>query len=262
MREFLLEVEGLSCHAGKKKLLEEITFSVSPGDFLSIIGPNGAGKTTLIKCINRINPLSGGQIRLHGDSLQRMSQREIARSISYIPQSDASYTGFTVFEFVMMGRYPYFRPFTAPATEDTQAVEQAMELLDITDLRERSVTTLSGGERQKVLIAAAMAQSSEMLLLDEPTTFLDPAREAEIARILKRLNQEKGTTVVSVTHDINLALRLSNSILLLNNGRIAFSGSPAELMQGSYLEEVFQTSFFRMEHPESGEYILVPEHHQ
>lgn len=262
MKQPHLSVDNLCYSVDSAVLLEDVSFSVEKGGYCSIIGPNGAGKTTLVKCINRILDPSGGSIAINGTSLHNLDQRSLARLISYIPQTDVHFSGFTVYEFVMMGRYPYFRPFTPPSDADHDAVTAALNKLQLQALKDRSITTMSGGERQKVLIAASLAQEADIMLMDEPTTFLDSAKEAEIAGILTQLNSGEGKTILSVTHDLNVAMQRSTTVLLLQAGRVRYSGPPQQLMDSSLIDEVFATRFMRISHPASGLPLLIPEHYK
>ena len=254
-----LKIEHLSFNIDGKSILHDISFQVEPGQFLSILGPNGAGKTTLLKCINRIHPASAGVIRVNDRPLKKISQSELAIQVGYVPQGGVDNVPFTVFEFAMLGRYPHLSPFTSPRPEDEAAVLNALELAGAEALAERDCTTLSGGEKQRVLIAAALAQDARILLLDEPTTFLDPHHQQDILTLLSRLNRDSGATIVSVTHDINAAALTSDVVLALLDGQIAFQGPPEELMTDAVLERIYGRSFHFASHPVSTQKIIVPE---
>ena len=239
--------------------MKNISLSVNEGDYLTVIGPNGAGKTTLLKCLIRIYTGGTGDIKLAGRTLDAYSQKELAKLISYVPQSDGRSMDFKVYEFVMMGRYPYLSPFTSVSKEDKEAVNEALALTETGHLSERYINTLSGGERQNVFVAAAIAQGSRILLLDEPTTFLDPKHQSDIHKTLKRVNHEFGITVVSVTHDINNATLLSSRILVLKEGTVAFSGKPSKIMNNEILESIYDKTFLFVDHPGTGQPVIVPE---
>lgn len=253
-----LEIEGFSFRLGKKEILRDVSFSVQVGEYLSIIGPNGAGKTTLLKCLDRI--LRGGQgtVRILGQPLEHFGQRELARRISYVPQADGRLFPFTVEQFVLMGRYPYLSPFSSLSAEDRQAVHEALELTGTGEFAERLLNTLSGGERQKVFIAAALAQGAQILLLDEPTTFLDYRHQAEIRDVLQRIRARAPITIVAVTHDVNRAVLDSDRIVALSAGRVIFSGTPAEVMNPQTLAEIYQTELLLVAHPDTGLPVIVP----
>lgn len=217
----------------------------------------GAGKSTLLKCIIRVVKKSAGEITFHGEPLAALSQPELARRIGYVPQADGREIPFSVYDFVLMGRYAHMQRFRSPSAVDLQAVEEALFDTGMGSFRERKVNELSGGERQKVYIAAILAQSCELLLLDEPTTFLDPRHQAEVHNILCRVNKERGATIIMVTHDINAALLASDTILALKNGRLIYSGSSSSFAREDILFSVYDRVFLLLTHPVSGRKFVV-----
>lgn len=255
----IIEMNHYSFSIGSKPILCDISLKVLEGEYVSIIGPNGAGKTTLLKCVDRIYRGGRGVIKLLGLPLESFSQRELARLISYVPQADERLFPFTAREFVLMGRYPHLSPFSSVRQEDLDEADRVMDLTSTQEFAHRNIRTLSGGERQKVFIAAALAQGARVLLLDEPTTFLDPGHERDVLRILARLNQDEGITVVSVTHDINNAVLSGNRVLALKEGKVVFSGSSEEAMDNRVLNRVFDRDFLLAPHPETGQPIIIPE---
>jgi iron complex transport system ATP-binding protein len=255
----IIEIDNYSYSIGDNMILRDVSFEVAEGEYLSIIGPNGAGKTTLLKCIDRIYRGGRGAIRILGKPLESYSQKELARLISYVPQADERLFPFTAREFVLMGRYPHLSPFSSVRPEDLEEVDRVMELTSTRGFAHRNVRTLSGGERQKVFIAAALAQGAKVLLLDEPTTFLDPRHERDVMHILARLNRDEGITVVSVTHDINSAVLSGDRILALKQGTVLFSGRSSELMDNLVLNRIFDREFLLAPHPESGHPVILPE---
>lgn len=255
----IIEISDFSFSVGTIGILKNVTMTVDNGDYHAIIGPNGAGKSTLLKCLIRIYTGGTGSVVIDGRSLESYNQKDLARLMSYVPQSDGRSLDFTVYEFVMMGRYPYLSPFTSVGKRDREEVSRALELTETTEFAERHLNTLSGGERQNVFIAAAIAQGSQILLLDEPTTFLDPKHEADIHRTLKRVNRERGITILSVTHDINHAIILSDRITALKSGSVAFSGSPSAVMTNDLLERIYDKTFLFTSHPVTGQPVIVPE---
>lgn len=259
MKRPLFEINDLSLSIGKNKILSSVSLDIYEGEYLSIIGPNGAGKTTLLKCLMRIITGIRGAVLLKGVPIEKLSQKNIARHISYVPQSDGRFFPFTVEEFVMMARYPYLSPFTSIGAKDKTAVHDALSLTNTTRFAERQMNTLSGGEKQTVFIAAALAQGSRILLLDEPTTFLDPKHESDIYKILKRINHEFCRTIVSVTHDINSAVLQSDRIAILKNGKITFCGKAQDVMNNTILEKVYGKPFTFIKHPKTGKLIIAPE---
>ena len=255
----IITVENFSLSLNNNSILDNISFAVNEGDYFAIIGPNGAGKTTLLKCLVRIYTGGTGNILIDGKSLESYHQKELAKLIGYVPQSDGRNLNFTVYEFVMMGRYPYLNPFLSVREEDKAAVREALSSTETDHLSDRYLNTLSGGERQSVFIAAALAQGSRILLLDEPTTFLDPKHQSDIHKTLKRVNRERGITIISVTHDINNAILLSNQVVILKEGIVAFSGSPQKVMSNEVLESIYDKTFLFVDHPVTGQPMIITE---
>ena len=259
MTQPVFRAENISFKIFEKAIIDSISFEVFAGDYISIIGPNGAGKTSLLKCLMRIYPVSEGKMFFRGTPLARFSQKQLAKEISYVPQSDGRFFPFTVEEFVLMGRYPHLSPFTSYSKKDIKAVNSALELTGTSQLAERQLMTLSGGERQTVFIAAALAQNANILLLDEPTTFLDPKHEDNIYRILQTINKELGITIISVTHDINNAILQSGKVIALKEGIVHFSGTPEKLFKKQVLEKIYDKKFIYISHPLTGQKIIAPE---
>ncbi len=256
--EPVIRVSDFSFRIAGKEILSDVSFDVAEGEYLSIVGPNGAGKTTLLKCLDRLLVGGSGRIEVRGRPIESYRQKELARLIGYVPQADGRMLPFTVGQFVLMGRYPYLSPFSSIAKEDHRAVSEALELTGTAEFADRMLETLSGGERQKVFIAAAMAQGAKILLLDEPTTFLDYHHQDDIRALLARANRESGVTVISVTHDVNRAALESRRIVALRRGRIAFSGTPEEIMNPDTLKEIYGSSFVLVDHPRVGLPIIAP----
>jgi len=254
----ILAARGFSYRIGKKTLLEEIDFEVRAGERWAIIGPNGAGKSTLLKAFCRILPPGEGLLLAHDKPLSQYKQKALARWISYVPQASGRDDLFTVREFVVMGRYPHLSAFSTLTRRDWEEVERVLDLTGMTDFAQRRVCTLSGGEQQKTLIAAALVQGAHIMLLDEPTAFLDPYQQSQIHDLLETLHQETGKTLIEVTHDINRAALGHDRILGLRAGRVVFTGSPEELMTGGVLQEIYGRSFKLFPHPETGRTMVLP----
>jgi len=259
MPEIALAVDDLSFSIRGQKLLHKVSAHIGTGETWSIIGANGAGKSTLLKCLLRIHRGWTGQVQLHGCDLTRYSQRELAQHMAYVPQpgGDQNFP-FSVREFVRMGRYAYAGAFGSAHVGDAAAIESAMHRAEVEDFAERTLDTLSGGERQKVFIAAALAQGSDILLLDEPTAFLDYRHQAEVADILHNLHRE-GTTIISVTHDVNAALLTGGKVLALRDGAVAWCGSARELSQTDTLTRIFGASFRFLDDPVTGLRLVAPQ---
>jgi iron complex transport system ATP-binding protein len=257
-QETVLDVHDFSFRLGRKEILCGVSFAAIRGEYLSIVGPNGAGKTTLLKCIDRLLVGGSGRIEVFGRPLETYRQKDLARRISYVPQADGRVIPFTVRQFVLMGRYPYLSPFSSIDREGRRAADDALQMTGSAQFADRRLDTLSGGERQKVYIAAALAQGADILLLDEPTTFLDYRHQAEIRDLLSRVNRQSGATVVCVTHDLNRAVLDSDRIVALVAGQVLFAGSPLEIMKPDVLETLFHTPFVLTPHPQAAIPVIVP----
>jgi len=253
-----IDVRDFSFRIGAAEILRKVSFSVEEGEYLAIVGPNGAGKTTLVKCLDRIYTGGTGEIEVFGRPLASYRQKELARRISYVPQAEGDVGPFTVEQFVLMGRYPHLSPFATVRREDRRLVREMLETTAIAQFADRRLSTLSGGERQKVYIAAALAQGADVLLLDEPTTFLDYHHQAAVRDLLSALNKQSGVTVVTVTHDLNHAVLEADRIVALREGAVVFSGPPAEIMDEQVLARIYETPFVLVDHPQSDVPVIVP----
>lgn len=253
----MIKVNNLNfCH-DDKSVLRDITFDISRGESVAIVGPNGAGKTTLLKCICRILRVPDGKILLKNRCINRYTQAEMAAISAYVPQGNVGTTlPYTVHDFVAMGRYPYQRFLSPETAEDRQAVHEALELTSMDGLRDRYLFELSGGEQQKSHLAAALAQSPEIMLLDEPGAHLDPGWNAEIHRLLRSVNREREVTLVSVTHDLNTALTGFSKVLALKEGKVHYFDDSSGLADRTILQELFNHPFAILDHPEWGKRIL------
>ena len=252
-------IEDFSFRIGKQHILKNVSMAVPAGEYVSVIGPNGAGKTTLLKSILRIIKGDQGRIRIFDRPLEEYHQHELAREVAYVPQAGGTVFPFSVWDFVLMGRYPHLSPFSSVGEADHKAVLRALALTGMESFRHRRCDTLSGGERQKAMIAAALAQEARILVLDEPLTFLDPHHQTEVFAILKRINRDSGVTIVSVTHDINTAIRSSTAIYALREGSSIYSGPAAGILDNAVLARIYGTHFHFADHPAGGNPILIPE---
>jgi iron complex transport system ATP-binding protein len=238
------------------KILSHLSFEVADGTFFGIIGPNGSGKTTLIKALSRILAPQSGTIYLEEKELSSLSHRDLAREVSVVPQETTISFDFSVEEIVMMGRHPYQNRFSAETPEDLAIVRHAMELTNTLRFRERSVNEISGGERQRVIIARALAQQPKILLLDEATSHLDISHEMEILSIIHDLKGE--VTVVAIFHDLNLAAHYCDELILLNEGRIVGMGTPAEVLTRDHIREVYGIDVVVRSNPVTGKPYVIP----
>lgn len=260
----MLSFNNFSYHQGSKTILNGLNFTVKQGELLSIIGPNGAGKSTLLKCIIRINSLrnSSGSAQLAGKALQKYNQKALARLVSYVPQATGEIPPFTVAEFINFSRYAYNSAFsfnTNDIAKNKQALavtERAMELTGVQNFASRQLSSLSGGERQKVYVAAALAQDTPLMLLDEPTSFLDPRHAFELKALLQKLMQQQTLSILHVTHDLNFPLEVGGNTLILANGEQLYLGDSAGISTEGVLEHAFKHKFIRLKHPQNGKAIV------
>jgi iron complex transport system ATP-binding protein len=228
-----------------------VDLDILRGECLAVVGPNGAGKTTLLRCLTGLLRPTAGELRYEGRSFATLSRRDLARRIAYVPQIRPASIPLSVEEVVLLGRYPHLSPFQlAPRKEDFAAVDAALALVGIDDLRRRPVDELSGGERQAAFIAAALAQESELLVLDEPTIHLDARHQRDLAELLLRLlrlETEAGRTAVIATiiatHDLNLASLLGDRLLALSAGEVLACGTPSQILEPGLLEKLFRARF-------------------
>ena len=254
-----IQIENLRLDLSSTPILKGISLSVPAGEYLSIIGPNGAGKTSLIKCLAGIYSNWIGTIQIQGKSAREYDSKTLARTQSYVPQAQGRFSPLTVEEFVAMGRYPHLSAFSTMQTEDYTAIDAAIRQAGLESLRHRKLDTLSGGERQMTFIAAALAQESNILLLDEPATFLDYRHQAEVVALLRAACAEHHITILAVHHDINLALASSHRILALKAGTVCFEGTPQEIASAELLESIYDTPFRTISDPHSILPLVLPE---
>ena len=236
-----LELKGIDCFYGRTQVLAGVDLSMADGGFTAILGPNGCGKTTLFKVIARRVAPKSGSIRLNGRPITEYSSRDLAREVAVVAQESSIAFAFTAWEVVLMGRTPYLGRLQTESERDYEIVRGAMELTGTLPLRNRPITDLSGGEKQSVMIAQALAQESGLFILDEPTQHLDLSRQLEMMELLKRLNSE-GTTIIVVLHDLNMAARYADTLALMKEGRVVGTGIPAELLTPQVVREVFDVS--------------------
>ncbi len=205
----------------------------------SIVGPNGAGKTTLLKCIATINPVDKGSIFVNGKDISEIKANLKARTIGYVPQEQVSIFNYSVLDFVLMGRTPYISFFSRPSKKDKEIAERALEFVGIPNFSDRHILQLSSGERRLVLLARTIAQDPEILLMDEPTSFLDPKHEIEIMELVKKLSAEKRKTLILTLHHLDLAVKYSDHLIFMKEGKILGSGSKEEILNEELLEKVY-----------------------
>ncbi|MDR2694615.1 MAG: ABC transporter ATP-binding protein [Chitinispirillales bacterium] len=242
-----VSAEKLCFSYGGKSVVEDITFTVNTGETWAVVGRNGAGKSTLIKCLCGLLSPVRGNVSIDGIDITKMPPKESAKRIAYVPQgTNRTMPPFTVREYVGMALFPYNTGFMGRLSDDNKkCVDDALALTDACHLADRSMNTLSGGEFQTALIAGAVAQSTPFLLLDEPTTHLDPFHKENIRQVIERVHKERGTAVVTVTHDVNFALSTHKNILAVINGKVFFNGTKDEFCVNAVdnLEKIFSIKF-------------------
>lgn len=232
-------VEHVDVGYEKIKIVNDVSLRFNDGEITTIIGPNGCGKSTLLKAMTRIIPYSKGSIYLDGAAIAKYNTKELAKRLAILPQIAENPVGLTVGELVSYGRFPHQSGFAKLTNEDYEIIDWALDVTNTLDYKYREVDTLSGGQRQRVWIAMALAQKTDIIFLDEPTTYLDMAHQLEVLQLLKKLNEEQGRTVIMVLHDLNHAARFSHSLIALRDGELVKQGSVEEMMQRDVLATVF-----------------------
>ena len=235
-----IKTEKLSVFYDDHIVVEELALTIPAGQITSIIGPNGCGKSTILKAIGRILKSKTGVVYLDGADISQLSTKEVAKRMAILPQSPTAPSGLTVEELIAYGRYPHQKGFGKLSEKDREIIEWALTATKLTDFASREVDSLSGGQRQRVWIAMALAQQTELILLDEPTTYLDLAHQLEILQLLHELNQREGCTIAMVLHDLNLAARFSDYMVAISAGKIISHGTALEVMTPEVLREGFQ----------------------
>lgn len=233
-------------------VVDDLDMQIPQGRITTIIGPNGCGKSTVLKAVGRILKPKGGVVYLNGDDIRRLTTKEVAQKMAILPQSPQAPAGLTVGELVAYGRFPHQRGFGKLIPEDKKIIQWALEVTRLTEFETTAVDNLSGGQRQRVWIAMALAQQTDLILLDEPTTYLDLAYQLEVLELLYRLNREQGCTIVMVLHDLNLAARFADYMIAIRGGDIIQHGTPEEVMTAEVLKETFRIDAEIVKEPRTG----------
>jgi iron complex transport system ATP-binding protein len=253
----MLDVSGIACGYDGGDVLADVSLRLAPGDFVALAGPNGSGKSTLIRALSRVLRPRRGSATLDGEDLYQIPARLSARAIAVLPQEASLDFDFTCEEVVLMGRSPHLGRFETESERDRAIVREAMERTSTWALRHRALPELSGGERQRVLLARAFAQEPRILLLDEPTSHLDPAFQVQILRLVRALRDEKKTAVLASLHDLNLASAYADRIVLLSAGRVVAAGAPKDVLTEQVLGPVFGGELTVRVHPDTGAPLVL-----
>ena len=253
-----LDAEHLTLGYGELTVVDDLSLVVPPGRITAIVGANACGKSTLLRSMSRLLRPRSGQVVLDGREVHRTPARQLARTLGLLPQSPIAPEGITVADLVGRGRHPHQGLLSRWSSDDDRAVAEALEATETTALADRSVDELSGGQRQRVWIAMALAQQTDVLLLDEPTTFLDVSHQVEVLDLLTDLNRRRGTTIVMVLHDLNLAARYADHLVALAAGRVHAAGTPGEVLTEDCVRAVFGLDSRVVADPTTGAPMMLP----
>ncbi|WP_024795667.1 ABC transporter ATP-binding protein [Tomitella biformata] len=253
-----LAATGLRVGYGDHTVIDDLTLDIPTGKVTTIIGPNGCGKSTLLRALSRLLKPSAGIVRLDGADIRGMRTKDVAKLLGLLPQAPTSPEGLTVGDLVSRGRHPHQSWLRQWSSDDEDHVAEALELTGILDLADRPVDELSGGQRQRVWISMTLAQGTDLLLLDEPTTYLDLAHAVDVLDLVDRLQEDLGRTVVMVLHDLNLAIRYSDHLIVMREGQIIKTGPPADVITAELLLDAFGLNAAVIEDPVAGGPLVVP----
>jgi iron complex transport system ATP-binding protein len=253
-----LEASGVTLGYGDRVVVEGLDLTIARGRITCLVGANGCGKSTLLRALARLLKPESGEVLLDGRSIHSLPTREVARVLGLLPQSPIAPEGIAVADLVGRGRHPHQKALARWSTRDYEVVADALEATGIADLADRSVDELSGGQRQRVWIAMALAQETDILLLDEPTTFLDVAHQVEVLDLITDLSLERGTTIVMVLHDLNLAARYAHELVAMRDGRVHAVGTPDQILTSELVQQVFGLRSLVTDDPATGKPMVTP----
>lgn len=255
---FRLETAGLSIAYEDRLIVDDLNIQIPQGKITALVGANGSGKSTILKTMARLMQPKKGQVLLDGKSIHKQSTREVAKQLAILPQNPTAPEGLTVTELVSYGRFPYQKGFGSLKAEDKKMIEWAIESTRLSEFHDRPIDQLSGGQRQRAWIAMALAQDTDILFLDEPTTFLDMAHQLEVLQLLEELNTTAKRTIVMVVHDLNHASRYAHHMIAIKQGKAAATGSPEKVMTPEVLREVFGIEADIVTDPRTGVPLCLP----
>lgn len=257
-RSTRLEARDLTIGYGKRVISEHLDALVPDGSFTAVIGPNASGKSTLLRALARLLRPKEGTVHLEGRDVREFAPKELARALGLLPQTSLAPDGIRVAGLVARGRFPHQNAVDRWSARDEQAVARALEATGVADLASRPVSELSGGQRQRVWVAMILAQETDVLLLDEPTTFLDIAHQIGVLELFKELNERDGHTLVAVLHDLNQAARYASHIIVMADGAVVAAGPPREVVTEAIISRVFGLACRIIDDPESGTPLVIP----
>lgn len=253
-----LVAENLTLGYGDRVIVAGLDVEIPTGVITTVIGPNGCGKSTMLRALGRLLKPRAGTVLLDGKAISTMRTKEVARTLGMLPQSPVAPEGLTVSDLVARGRHPHQSWIRQWSSDDEGEVARALALTGVADLADRPVDQLSGGQRQRAWISMALAQGTDILLLDEPTTYLDLSHSVEVLDLVDRMHEEMGRTVIMVLHDLNLAVRYSDHLIVMSQGRIVASGKPQDVISSELLDEVFGLEAAVIDDPVSDRPLIVP----
>lgn len=254
----LLSARGLAAGYGGEPVIGDVNLSIGASEIVALVGPNGCGKSTLLKALARVLKPMRGEVVLNGSAITSYSSREVAQMLAFLPQGPIAPEGLSVRELVAQGRFPHQTLLRQWSEDDQDAVEDALTVTDTAELADRPVATLSGGQRQRCWIAMTLAQDTSLLLLDEPTTFLDLKVQMDVMGLLGRIARQRGRTLLMVLHEINLAAAFADQILMMREGEIIARGTPSEVVTSTLLGDVFDLTAEVISDPQTGRPVCLP----
>lgn len=253
-----LQTQALSLAYDRQTIVDELSLSITTGQITTMVGPNGCGKSTLLRGLARLLRPQTGQVLLDGKAIHTLPSKQLAKQLGILPQGPVAPEGLTVYELVAQGRYPHQGFFQQWSPEDEQVTREVLSITNMAQLADRPLDTLSGGQRQRAWIAMTLAQDTPILLLDEPTTFLDIGYQLEVMELIERLNRQRHMTILLVLHDLNQAARYSHRMVVLNQGQVVADGAPVDVLTKALLADVFKVQANIVTDPQNGSPVCLP----